>query len=144
MLRDDELYDAALKLATEAHEGQKRWGGEPYITHPIAVAQMINTSDMYARAVALLHDVIEDTTVTYMDILSAGFPVEVAFAVLNISKQKNDSYAEYISRVAHDDISRKVKKVDIQHNLTNLKKGSMKDKYLLALEYFRLYEKHND
>lgn len=145
MLEMHELYDAALQVATAAHEGQTRWGGEPYITHPIAVAESITglsiVIEAYVKAVALLHDVVEDTPLTCDDLSVTGFPYAVVNAVHAITKVKGESYAVYIQRVAENDIARRVKIADLNHNLKSLKKGSMKDKYLLALEFFKLYEK---
>lgn len=61
----------ALGFATEAHEGQKRkYTGEPYINHPIAVCKLVKTvnHNSYMLAAALLHDVVEDTETTIHDI----------------------------------------------------------------------------
>lgn len=57
-----------LEFATKAHEGQKRkYIDEPYITHPIAVAELVKEAGCYweMQAAALLHDVVEDTDVTF-------------------------------------------------------------------------------
>lgn len=143
----DVTYTKALKVATEAHKGQTRWGGEPYITHPIAVAESISGVEyadedwLDALCVAVLHDVVEDTSVTYGDLLNEhGFSYAIVNAVHDITKVDGESYANYIKRVSYNPIARRVKVADLQHNLKSLKKGSMKDKYMLALEYFRLYE----
>ncbi len=60
------LIDTALQLAIEAHKGQKRHEGTPYITHPVAVALMIarHGFDDNVVVAALVHDVLEDTKVT--------------------------------------------------------------------------------
>ncbi len=140
MLKEHEMYDAALKVATEAHKGQTRWGGEPYITHPIEVAKYFYEKEIDAKVVALLHDVVEDTNLTCEDLLIKGFPVNIVNSIYAITKVKGELYSEYIERVSHNYLARIVKKADISHNLMNLKKGSMKDKYMLALVYFKLYE----
>jgi (p)ppGpp synthase/HD superfamily hydrolase len=65
-----ELYDIVLKFATESHGEQKRkYTGEPYITHPIAVAELVEKAegDKHQILAALLHDVVEDTDVTLED-----------------------------------------------------------------------------
>lgn len=63
------LYREALKFAAQAHGEQKRkYTGEPYIVHPVEVAEIVRAylpGNEVARAVALLHDVLEDTPVTY-------------------------------------------------------------------------------
>ena len=67
----EQLYERAVEIATAAHEGQSRWGGEPYITHPLAVAKSFGMGR--AKVVAVLHDVIEDTNITEED-LRKEFP----------------------------------------------------------------------
>ena len=66
-------YDKVLAFATEAHSGQKRkYSNEDYITHPIAVAKIVEEhgGDIEMILAALLHDVIEDTDVTDIELLS--------------------------------------------------------------------------
>ena len=86
--RSQALIDFACRYATEAHGDQKRkYTGEPYIVHPIAVAKMVAsvTDDCNMISAAFLHDVIEDTDRTYEDIHKAGFGVEVAEYVLGMT-----------------------------------------------------------
>ena len=77
----------AYQLANESHQGQYRKSGDPYITHPVAVATLtveLNLDHLSVMA-ALLHDVIEDTAVTREDI-SSQFGEEVAHLVDGLSK----------------------------------------------------------
>ena len=71
--------ERAYRLADEAHEGQFRLTGEPYICHPLSVALILADMRMDARGImaAIMHDVIEDTKVT-KDELRAQFDDEVA------------------------------------------------------------------
>ena len=84
---DAERIRAAYICARDAHAGQLRKSGEPYITHPLAVADML--ADMYldpaSIMAALLHDVIEDTPLTYED-LKAKFGTEVADLAEGVTK----------------------------------------------------------
>ena len=77
----------AFICAREAHEGQKRSSGEPYITHPVAVAGIVFDMhlDHYSVMAALLHDVLEDTRATRTDLV-AKFGEEVAAIVDGLSK----------------------------------------------------------
>ena len=73
-LDDDQIeriYQAYL-LAVEAHRGQRRSTGEPYVTHPVAVAGILADMrlDYQTLMAALLHDVIEDTAVTKEDLIA--------------------------------------------------------------------------
>ena len=70
------LVEAAHRLAAQAHEGQTRLSGEPYIVHPVAVAAILADLhlDQDALAAALLHDVVEDTAVSAAEIAAAFGP----------------------------------------------------------------------
>jgi GTP pyrophosphokinase len=67
---DESLIRRAHETAVLAHEGQVRGSGDPYVTHPVAVAHYLATLQMDAEtlAAALLHDVPEDTELTITDI----------------------------------------------------------------------------
>ncbi|MBV7388797.1 bifunctional GTP diphosphokinase/guanosine-3',5'-bis pyrophosphate 3'-pyrophosphohydrolase [Pasteurellaceae bacterium TAE3-ERU1] len=84
---DIELVRQAYIVARDAHEGVTRSSGEPYITHPVAVASIIAEMKLDHEAVmaALLHDVIEDTPIT-QDQLTALFGESVAEIVEGVSK----------------------------------------------------------
>lgn len=90
--RSQMLIDYACRYAQAAHGDQKRkYTGEPYITHPIAVARIVAdvTDDCEMIAAAFLHDVIEDTHVTPEDLIRDGFGGGVARLVVqltNVSK----------------------------------------------------------
>jgi len=77
----------AYQFGADAHEGQTRKTGEPYITHPVAVAQQLGRMhlDVEAIVAALLHDVVEDTDATLED-LTERFGAEVAALVDGVSK----------------------------------------------------------
>ncbi|MGD8348947.1 MAG: RelA/SpoT family protein [Gammaproteobacteria bacterium] len=82
----EEIYQAYL-VGAQAHEGQSRVSGEPYISHPVAVARILAEMRMDARSIiaAILHDVIEDTP-TLKEQLAAQFGEEVAELVDGVSK----------------------------------------------------------
>src|SRR5210317_1724923 len=77
----------AYEFGAAAHEGQTRKSGEPYITHPVAVAQELAEMHLDAEAVcaAILHDVVEDTAATLNDI-QERFGEDVALIVDGVSK----------------------------------------------------------
>ncbi len=84
---DVEIVDRAFHFAEEAHRGQKRKSGEPYIVHPLNVAFILAKMRMDPHTVAagLLHDVLEDTRVTYKDLVQE-FDEDMAFLVEGVSK----------------------------------------------------------
>ncbi|HSC48335.1 MAG TPA: bifunctional (p)ppGpp synthetase/guanosine-3',5'-bis(diphosphate) 3'-pyrophosphohydrolase, partial [Gammaproteobacteria bacterium] len=82
----DEIHQA-YEFGAQAHEGQRRLSGEPYISHPVAVASILADLRMDHRTIeaALLHDVIEDTP-TLKEEIGTRFGVEVAQLVDGVSK----------------------------------------------------------
>lgn len=132
------LTKKALEIAKEAHKGQVDKGGNPYILHPMYVAdQMV---DEVRTIVALLHDVIEDTRWTLQDL--AFFGDEVVEALSLLTHDKSVTYSEYIKRLSKNPISRDVKIGDLEHNsdLTRLHVITKKDikrveKYRRSREY---------
>lgn len=130
----------AYALAKKAHLGQKDKGGNDYIEHPKAVASMMDTD--IEKAVAYLHDVVEDTKISFDDLKEYGFPNQIIEAVKALTKQKNESYDVYIDRVIRNPIAKKVKLADMKHNsdITRIKNQSQKDydrcqKYLDKIQY---------
>lgn len=82
-----EVVKAAYAFADKVHEGQKRISGEPYISHPLAVAKILVglELDMATVAAGLLHDVVEDTPVELTEI-EAEFGSEIALLVDGVTK----------------------------------------------------------
>tara|TARA_S200002703_G_C3783460_1_gene241500 strand:+ start:353 stop:769 length:417 start_codon:yes stop_codon:yes gene_type:complete len=130
------LTDLATKIATDAHQGQTRWDKKtPYISHPAAIARALiqqGYGEDYV-VVAWLHDVLEDTDVTDEQLLDVGIPERLVDSVRTISKKDNQKYLDYILDVQADEIARVVKIADITHNLSDLRAGSMRQKYELAI-----------
>ena len=121
----------AYALAAQAHEGQKRKTGQPYIIHPIAVANIaaeeleLDTNTVIA---AFLHDVVEDTPYTVEDI-RARFGDDVAFLVDAVTKRKKekyrntkqvDNYKQILDSVHYDIRALLVKLSDRLHNMRTL------------------------
>jgi GTP pyrophosphokinase len=81
------LLDRAYQVAEASHRGQKRKSGEPYITHPLAVAMILAQlgAETTTLVAALLHDTVEDTAMT-LDQVRAGFGEEVAYLVDGVTK----------------------------------------------------------
>lgn len=101
---ESSITQAAQRIATVAHAGQVDKAGRPYITHPARVAARV-AGDDHAVAVAWLHDVVEDTTVTLAD-LREQFPAEVVAAVDD----------EYYARVRRVPLALTVKLADLADN----------------------------
>ena len=89
------IIERAYEVASEKHDGQKRQSGEPYITHPVAVAQILAEIGLGPRAIAaaLLHDTVEDTGYA-LEELQAEFGDEVALLVDGVTKLDKVKYGE--------------------------------------------------
>ena len=111
-------YEEALELALRAHRGQKDKVGEPYIRHPIRVAERVEGDD--ARVVALLHDVLEDTDMTREDLRRAGVDGQLLEALELLTRTAGQEYADYVAAVADNDLARAVKLADVADNLERL------------------------
>ena len=124
----------ALDFANKKHKGQKRIGGDEYITHPIAVCEKVKKlgyGEDY-QITALFHDLLEDTDATEKEILSYGND-EILTAVKLLTKQKGYDMQEYIDAIKSNKIAFIVKGADRLHNLecaliTNIE---FKRKYIL-------------
>jgi GTP pyrophosphokinase len=92
---DLSILERAYAAAERAHEGQKRRSGEPYITHPVAVAQILADLGIGPKtlAAALLHDTVEDTSYT-LDELRADFGDEIAMLVDGVTKLDKVKYGD--------------------------------------------------
>ncbi len=130
----------AEQIAREAHKEQKRWDWKPYITHPEAVANSL--TDIDCKIAAWLHDVIEDTDFNIEHLDSRGIPKGLIPSVVRLTRLPHESYKGYILNIRKDKIATRVKIADLKNNISNLKKGNMKDKYELAL--YILEEKSKD
>ncbi len=89
------ILERAYTAAERAHDGQKRRSGEPYITHPVAVAQILAELGLGSKAVAaaLLHDTVEDTDYS-LDMVRADFGDEVAMLVDGVTKLDKVKYGD--------------------------------------------------
>ncbi|WP_455132818.1 RelA/SpoT family protein [Microbacterium aurum] len=92
---DVSIIERAYQVAAAAHASQKRQSGEPYITHPLAVAQILADLGLGPRAIAaaLLHDTVEDTDYS-LDQLAADFGDEVAMLVDGVTKLDKVKYGD--------------------------------------------------
>ena len=149
--KDVEHIQAALDFSSSAHQGQLRESGEPYITHPIAVARILAPLRMDAQAItaALLHDVVEDTNITNDDI-AEKFGKPVAELVEGLSKldrlqfdTQEDAQAENFRKMlmamARDVRVILIKLADRLHNMRTLTAVSHVKSQRIARETMEIY-----
>jgi len=148
---DIKLLQQAFALSREAHEGQTRKSGEPYITHPLAVATMLTDwrIDVQGLAAALLHDVLEDTGVSKSS-LSEKFGRTIADLVDGLSKLERleyqtretaqaENFRKMVLAMARDIRVIIVKLADRLHNMRTLDSMREDKRKRIALETLEIY-----
>lgn len=134
-----ELLERALEIATKAHKGQVDKSGAVYIFHPIRVAELCTTEE--EKIVALLHDTIEDTSVTAEYLLEQGFPRTIVDAVLGVTRRDDETYEEFVRRAGLNPISKQVKIHDLEDNMDIRRLSEVTEKDLARLnKYLRAYK----
>jgi len=146
-----ELISSALKYATKMHKGQERASGEKYIIHPIAVANILMDLGLDAStiAAALLHDVIEDTKATDVDIIKKfGQEIfELVSGVTKLSKlnfvsqeeQAAENFRRMLFAMAKDIRVILIKLADRLHNMRTIEFIKEKKQKLIARETKEIY-----
>ena len=127
------LSAQAEEIARRAHAGQfRRDGLTPYIAHPAGVVARVGDCET-RRAVAWLHDVLEDTAETPESLAAGGMPADVIDAVLCLTRRPEVSYEDYLIDVRRNPVARAVKIADMLHNLSDHPSTKQIRKYAAAL-----------
>jgi (p)ppGpp synthase/HD superfamily hydrolase len=106
--------ETAIRIAVTAHAGQLDKGGSPYITHPLRLMAAVEGEE--AKIVAVLHDVVEDTSVTLDDLRREGFSEAVLAAVECVTHRREQPYADYVVRCKNNPTAKQVKLADLADN----------------------------
>ncbi|AUD65169.1 (p)ppGpp synthetase [Tenericutes bacterium MZ-XQ] len=148
--KDVELIKKAYFLAKEKHEGQMRKSGEPYITHPVAVAKILSelTAGPATIIAALLHDTVEDTDLSLKDV-EKDFGPEIAALVDGVTKigklsfnqvaSQADNHQKMLLAMAKDIRVVLIKIADRLHNVRTLNSMSPEKQYKIASETLDIY-----
>lgn len=147
---DRALVEKAYKVAEKAHEGHKRYSGEPYVSHVATVALRLAEMGYGPRTIAagLLHDTVEDTDVTVDDI-SEQFGEEILFLVDGVTKlgsvryygsdRHNESLRKLFVATSQDIRVLIIKLVDRLHNMTTLEHVPTDKQLRIARETLEIY-----
>lgn len=147
---DIELIEKAYFLAKQKHEGQMRKSGEPYITHPVAVAKIL--ADLRGGPAtliaALLHDTVEDTSLT-LDEVEKTFGSDIAQLVDGVTKigklsfnqkaSQADNHQKMLLAMAKDIRVILIKIADRLHNVRTLDSMAPEKQYKIATETLEIY-----
>ena len=129
------LTKKAMRIAFEAHKEQTDKTGIPYIYHPIHLAeQMVDES---TTCVALLHDVIEDTDMTFEQLQAEGFTPEIIAALRLMTHEEGVPYMDYVSEIKKNPIAAKVKLADLKHNSDFTRLDQIDEKALIRAKKYQ-------
>lgn len=128
-MKKGEMLSKMLVIATNAHAGSFDRGGNPYILHPLKVMYKLKTDDEELNCIAVGHDVIEDTDVTFEDLRHAGMTERIIEGIRALTKMPGQTYEEYKVGVFASVDAMMVKKEDLRTNsdLRRLKGVTEKD-----------------
>lgn len=115
-MKKGELLNMMLVLATNSHAGQYDKGGKPYILHVLAVMYKLSSGDEELNCIALGHDLIEDTKVTFVQLKELGFTTRIIEGIRCLTKFPGETPEEYLGRVKSNWDSIRVKLCDLEHN----------------------------
>jgi (p)ppGpp synthase/HD superfamily hydrolase len=136
----------AFAISAFYHAGTKDKGGQPYFKHPLWVACELlyrGASDTEISA-GILHDVVEDTPVTFNMLREWGFSEEIIEAVDALTRRDGEERRDYINRVAKNRIAKKIKLLDLRHNMDITRLKNRENLQPKDLERIRQYANEYD
>lgn len=108
--------ERAIEIAIGAHKGQLDKSNSPYIRHVMRVMEKMTTDE--EKIVAVLHDVVEDSSWTFQQLIEEGFSGRIITALKCITKQSDEEdYEKFIERVATNSLATSVKIADLTDNM---------------------------
>ncbi|MBX9879932.1 MAG: hypothetical protein K2Y22_15855 [Candidatus Obscuribacterales bacterium] len=133
-----DMLEKAIAIAVEAHKGQKDKMGTPYVLHPLRM--MCRMTTPYEMMAAVLHDVVEDTSVTLAQLKTEGIPEVVLDAIDRLSRREGESYDEFVQRILPSPLACRVKLADLEDNMDVRRiKPPISEKDLERLNKYRHY-----
>ena len=139
----DELIYKSLEIVSKVFSEKCDKGGFPYIIHLLKVYS--NVSDYKEKVCALLHDIIEDTDITYDDLRDVGYSEEIIDILTILTKIKGEDYRDYIKRIidSGNTHAMNIKLADLRHNMDSgrIKNPRGNDYERITKRYEPAYEK---
>lgn len=108
--------DKMLVLVCTKFNGKFDKGGKPYFLHCLKVMQLVNSDDDELNSIAVGHDLVEDTDVSFIDLFAEGFSDRIVNGIRALTKQKGESKEEYLAKILENKDACKVKLADLTHN----------------------------
>ena len=107
--------ERAIEIAARSHAGQIDKAGAPYVFHPLRLMMAVTTPDQ--KMAAVLHDIVEDTEVTFDELRAEGFSIDVVEAVMALTKKGGEARLDAAKRAAQNPIALVVKLADVTDNM---------------------------
>ena len=113
----DNLMYKSLEIVTKVFNEKCDKGGFPYVIHLLKVYSSV--FDYNEKICALLHDIIEDTDITYDDLINVGYSSEIIDIIKILTKLKGEDYRVYIDRIINSENvhAMNIKLADLRHNM---------------------------
>ena len=133
--------DAAIALAASKFVNKFDKSGEPYILHCLQVMQNVKKyNDVELEIAAVLHDIVEDTDISFDDLEERGYSPRVIKIIKHVTREDEISYDDEIARICNDQDSIKVKMADLEHNSSILRLKGIRQKDLERIQkYHKAY-----
>ncbi|MEG0913764.1 MAG: GTP pyrophosphokinase [Oscillospiraceae bacterium] len=126
----------AMKVCFEAHKDQVDKSGVPYVFHPVHLAEQM--TDENTTIVALLHDVVEDSPISFSQLEEFGFSNDIIIALKLLTHDESIPYLEYVKKIKSNRISCTVKLADLRHNSDSSRLDKIDEK---TIQRLKKYEK---
>lgn len=117
------MLEYAMEIAKKSVGAMTGPDGKSYLEHALRVMAQMDTDE--EKAVALLHDVVEDSDVTLKELKEAGIPYRVVQAVGQLTKRPDITYFDYIEDISCSALAAKVKAAEIRDNLDAVRVAKM-------------------
>lgn len=134
------LLARAIAIAASAHQHQRDRANAPYILHPLRM--MMRGQTLEEQIVAVLHDVVEDSDWTLEQLAAEGFPPQIVNAIACLTRRQDETYDEFIDRILPHPLATRVKRFDLEDNMTLTRLGQLTDKDVERLQrYHQAYQR---
>ena len=140
---NNDLIYKSLEIVTKLFNDKEDKGGQPYVIHLLKVYSGV--SEYLEKVCALLHDVVEDTDVSYHDLENVGYNNDVIDILKILTKVKGEDYRNYIERIINSDNihALNIKLADLRHNMdiSRIKNPTTNDYERVSKRYEPAYQK---
>ncbi len=141
--KEEDLLLKTLDLIVKVFKDKTDKSGIPYINHLLTVYSCVYTYE--EKIIALLHDIVEDTKLTFKDLEELGYNENIINSLKYLTRGDNEDYKDYIERIisSNNIHTYNVKLADLKHNmdLSRLKNPTLKDRERVSIRYMPSYTK---